>query len=394
MEQTKFGTQLKVRVLNISSNEIRKTLRKYRGASWDHSPLFKLIYEDEYGTAGGEPFGCIVGDYYFTHLAPDMEILKGMSTIAEAAHLPFISSIAPSMFNMESWQELINPRNLTMILNTPEYMFWHHFRENPTSRYVVLTLPRVLARLPYSSRDNPVEKLLFEEDVSSGGSRNFTWMNSAYALAANINRAFTEYNWCARIRGVDFGGIVDGLPVFSFSTDSGMPVLNSSVEIAITDPVESELSQNGFLPLSHWRNTDLSVFLGSQTVYKPQIYNDQFATANSILSSRLPYIFAVCRFAHYLKCIVRDKLSSFKNRVDIEDWLNEWISHYVTSDPNAEEEIKAKYPLAEAKISLQDCEDNPGYYKADFYLRPHYQLEELTGALHLGCRIPSGKDNH
>ncbi|HAW34415.1 MAG TPA: type VI secretion system contractile sheath large subunit [Alphaproteobacteria bacterium] len=390
VNNTQTGETLKIRVLNASKQDVAKCLKKYKGTAWDQSPLFKKLYEDEYGTAGGEPYGCLIGDYYFNHSAPDLEILKGMAQIASASHMPFIAAADPSVMNMDSWQELANPRDISKIFSTPEYAAWRGFRESEDSRYIALTMPRVLSRMPYGAKTNPVEDFNFEEDTGAGASDKYNWMNAAYAMGANINRSFATYGWCANIRGVESGGAVEGLPTHTFPTDDGGVAMKCPTEVAITDRREAELSANGFLPLIHWKNTDYAVFLGGQTVNKPKEYDSPDATANAALSARLPYIFATSRFAHYLKCIVRDKIGSFKEREDMQRWLSDWIANYVTSDPNASEEIKAKYPLAEAKVEVDPVEGQPGYYSAKFFLRPHYQLEGLTTSLRLVTKVPSG----
>ena len=390
VNNTQTSETLKLRVLNVSKKDLAKTLKKFKGTAWDQSPIFKKLYEDEYGTAGGEPYGAIIGDYYFNHSPQDIELLKGVAQIASAAHAPFISSADPSIVNLDSWQDLANPRDISKIFSTPEYAAWRSFRESDDSRYVALTLPRVLSRVPYGANTNPVEGFNFEETTDSGNSTKYNWMNAAYAMGVNINRSFADYGWCARIRGVEAGGIVESLPTQTFPTDDGGVAMKCPTEIAITDRREAELSKNGFLPLVHWKNTDYAVFLGGQTVNKPKEYDNPDATANASLSARLPYIFATSRFAHYLKCIVRDKVGSFKERADMERWLSDWISNYVTSDPSASEEVKAKYPLAEAKVTVEDVEGQPGYYTAKFYLRPHYQLEGLTTSLRLTTKVPTG----
>jgi type VI secretion system protein ImpC len=314
-----------------------------------------------------------------------------MGQIAAAAHAPFVSAADPSLMNLGSWQELSNPRDIAKIFTTPEYAAWRAFRETDDSRYVALTLPRVLSRVPYGAKSNPVEEFDFEEDTGAGDSDKYNWMNAAYTMGANINRSFTSYGWCANIRGVESGGAVEGLPVSTFPTDDGGTAMKCPTEIAITDRREAELSKAGLLPLIHWKNTDYAVFMGGQTVNKPAEYDSPDATANAALAARLPYIFATSRFAHYLKCIVRDKIGSFKEKKDMQQWLSNWIANYVTSDPNASEEIKAKYPLAEAKVEVSEVEGQPGYYTARFYLRPHYQLEGLTASLRLVTKVPTGK---
>jgi type VI secretion system protein ImpC len=388
---TETDEHLKIRVINISKKELSKTLKKYKGAAWDQSPLFKKVYEEEYGSPGGAPYGALIGDYHFDQSPPDVEILAGMAQIAAAAHSPFIAGAAPGLLGMETWQELSNPRDLTKIMSTPEYAAWESLRKSDDSKYVGLAMPRFLSRLPYGAKTNPVEEFAFEEDTEGADHSKYTWSNSAYAMGTNITRAFKLYGWCSRIRGAESGGMVEGLPVHTFPTDDGGVDMKCPTEIAITDRREAELARNGLMPLSHWKNTDYAVFVGAQSLHKPQAYDDPDATANANLSARLPYMFAMCRFAHYLKCIVRDKIGSFKEREDMESWLNNWIMQYVTSDPKASEETKARFPLADAKVEVLEVPGNPGYYTSKFFLRPHYQLEGLTVSLRLVSKLPSQK---
>ncbi len=295
------------------------------------------------------------------------------------------------VMNMDTWQELSDPRDLTKIFQTAEYASWRALRESEDAKYLALTMPRYLARLPYGAATDPVEEFDFEEETESADHSKYCWSNSAYASAVNINRSFKEYGWCARIRGAESGGMVEGLPCHTFPTDDGGVDMKCPTEIAITDRREAELAKNGFMPLSHWKNTDFAVFVGAQSLHKPAEYDDPDATANAELGARLPYLFSTCRFAHFLKCIVRDKIGSFKERKDVQDWLNKWITQYVTSDPTASEETKARYPLAAAEVSVEENPANPGYYNAKFFLRPHYQLEGLTVSLRLVSKLPSAK---
>ena len=392
VNNTETDEMLKIRFMPISKKELGKTIKKFKGTAWDQSPLFKKVYEEEYGQLGGEPYGCLVGDYAFNHSAPDVEILQGMAQIAAAAHAPFIAGADPTVMQMDSWQELTNPRDLTKIFSTPEYAAWRSLRESEDSRFIGLAMPRFLARLPYGAKDDPVEEFDFEEDTEGANSGNFTWANSAYAMAVNINQAFKEFGWCSRIRGVESGGAVEGLPVHSFPSDDGGVDMKCPTEIAISDRREAELAKTGFMPLIHRKNTDLAAFIGAQSLQQPAEYEDPDATANAALAARLPYLFASCRFAHYLKCIVRDKIGSFKERDDMERWLNNWILQYVDGDPaNSSESTKARKPLAAAEVRVQEVEGSPGYYSSQFYLRPHYQLEGLTVSLRLVSKLPSEK---
>ena len=392
VSNTETDEMLKIRVMNISKKDLHKTLKKFKGTAWDQSPLFKKVYEEEYGQFGGEPYGCLIGDYYFDHSPPDVELLGEMSKIAAAAHAPFITGTAPGLLQMDSWQELANPRDLTKIFGTPEYAAWRSLRESEDSRYVGLALPRYLARTPYGARTNPVDEFDFEEDVEGAVHDRYCWANSAYGMALNINQSFKFYGWCSRIRGIESGGAVTGLPTHTFPTDDGGVDMKCPTEIAISDRREAELAKNGFMPLIHKKNSDFAAFIGAQSLQKPAEYDDPDATANANLAARLPYLFPTCRFAHYLKCIVRDKIGSFKEREDMEIWLNRWISQYVESNPaTASEEAKASRPLAAAEVVVEEVEGNPGYYTSKIFLRPHYQLEGLTVSLRLVSKLPSGK---
>ena len=392
VNNTETDEMLKIRVMNISKKELGRTLRRYKGVGWDQSPFHKRLYEEEYGQFGGEPYGCLVGDYHFDHSPQDVEMLAELSKNAASAHCPFIAGAAPTVMQMDSWQELANPRDLTKIFGNAEYAAWRSLRESEDSRYVGLAMPRFLARLPYGAKTSPVDEFDFEEDTGAADHQKYTWANAAYAMAVNINRSFKYYGWCTSIRGIESGGIVEDLPVHTFPTDDGGVDMKCPTEIAISDRREAELAKNGFMPLVHRKNSDLAAFIGAQSLQKPQEYYDPDATANANLSARLPYLFACCRFAHYLKCIVRDKIGSFKERGDMEKWLNSWIMNYVDGDPaNSSQETKARKPLAAAEVIVEEVEGNPGYYTSKFFLRPHYQLEGLTVSLRLVSKLPSIK---
>ncbi|PMR67014.1 type VI secretion system contractile sheath large subunit [Halomonas heilongjiangensis] len=392
VNNTETDEMLKIRFMPISKKELHKTLRKYKGTAWDQSPIFKRVYEEEYGQLGGEPVGCIIGDYHFDHGPQDVELLSGMAQIAAAAHAPFIAGADPGLLQMDSWQELTNPRDLTKIFSTPEYAGWRSLRESEDSKYLALAMPRFLSRLPYGAATEPVEEFDFEEDTVGPNASKYTWANSAYAMGVNINRSFKLYGWCTRIRGVESGGSVEGLPVHTFPSDDGGVDMKCPSEIAISDRREAELAKSGLMPLIHRKNTDVAAFIGAQSLHKPAEYDDPDATANAQLGARLPYLFATTRFAHYLKCIVRDKVGSFKEREDMQKFLQGWIMKYVTGDPaNATEETKARKPLAAAEVRVMEDEANPGYYTSTFHLRPHYQLEGLSVSLRLVSKLPSAK---
>ncbi len=392
INNTETDQHLKIRVMDMPKADLAKTLKRYKGAAWDQSPLFKKVYEEEYGQFGGEPFGALVGDYHFDHSPADVELLGEMAKISASAHAPFITGASPSLMQMGSWQELSNPRDLTKIFGTPEYAAWRSLRESDDSRYLAMCMPRFLARPPYGARTNPVEEFDFEEDTGAADHSKYAWANAAYAMATNINRSYKLYGWGSRIRGIESGGAVENLPLHTFPTDDGGVDQKCPTEIAISDRREAELSANGLLSLIHRKNSDFAAFIGAQSLHKPALYDDPDATANANLAARLPYLFACNRFAHYLKCIVRDKIGTFKERSDMERWLNQWIMNYVDGDPaNSSEITKSQKPLAAAEVVVEEVEGNPGYYTSKFFLRPHYQLEGLTVSLRLVSKLPSAK---
>jgi type VI secretion system protein ImpC len=385
--------QLKIRVMNVGKQELHNNLRSYGGARWDQSPLFKQVYEQEFGALGGEPIGAMVCDYEFTHAPTDVQLLSALSKIASSAHMPLFSAAAPTLMGMDSWTELMNPRDLSKVFDTPDYAAWKSLRDAEDSRYVGLCMPRVLSRLPYGAKSDPVEEFSFEEDTDGHKGSKYGWMNAAYAMAVNVNRAFKEHGWCTRIRGPESGGEVIKLPTHVFPTDDGGRDLKCPTEIAITDRREAELARSGLIPLVHRKNTDRAAFMGAQSLYRPKKKSTDEATASDNLSSRLPYMFAVSRFAHYLKCMVRDKIGSTKERAELQTWLQEWITRYVDGDPKGStERVKAEKPLAAAKVEVVEDEENPGYYSARFFLRPHYQLEGMDIGMSLVSRLP-GKAN-
>lgn len=392
VNNTETDTMLKIRVMNVSKQELGKTLKKFKGSRWDQSPIFKKIYTAEYDQMGGEPYGCLVGDFFFDHSPQDVEMLTEMSKVCAASHTPFIAAGSPTIMQMDSWSELSNPADLAKIFTTPEYAAWRSLRESDDARYLGLTMPRFLARLPYGAKTVPVEEFDFEEEAEGADSNKYCWANSAFAMATNITRSFKMYGWCSQIRGVESGGAVEGLPVHNFPTDDGGVDMKCPTEIAIGDRREAELAKLGFMPLIHRKNSDVAAFIGAQSLQKPAEYDDPDATANANLAARLPYLFACCRFSHYLKCIVRDKIGSFKDRESMQRWLQDWIIQYVDGDPaNSSETTKAMKPLAAADVVVEEVEGNPGYYTSSFYLRPHYQLEGLTVSLRMVSKLPSQK---
>ena len=380
---------LKIRIFDISQRELARTLRKFRGTAWDNSPIFHKIYEEEYGQLGGEPFGVLIGDYYFDHQPQSLQLLADISAIAAAAHVPFIAGAAPSLMHMDSWAELANPRDLSRIFQTPEFAAWRSLREAEDSRYLGLCMPRMITRLPYGMRTDPPDDFTFEEEVEGDDPGAYCWSNSAFAMGANIAQSFSLYGWCSRIHGVETGGIVEDLPVLRFPTADGAMDTRCVTEIALSERREAELARLGLIPLVHRKNTEHAAFISAHSIQKPVEYEDKSATANAIMSARLPYLFGCCRFAHYLKCLVRDKVGGTMSQTQLQGWLMQWLLHYVDTSPaTSSEEWKASHPLEFAEITLQERADRPGQYEARFFLKPHYQLEGLTVALRLVSRLP------
>lgn len=387
------GSSLKVRLLNCSKRELFKNLTK--ASEFDQSAIFKKIYETEFGSPGGEPYGALIGDYEFTNHPEDIELLTQMSSVAAAAFAPFITAASPKMFGFDEFTELSRPRDLEKIFDSAEYAKWRSFRESEDSRFVTLTMPRTLARLPYGENTKVVEEFDFEESPIENGvpramqHEDYCWMNSSYVLGARLTDAFAQHGWCTAIRGAEGGGKVENLPSHTFVSDDGDTDQQCPTEIGITDRREAELSKLGFLPLCHYRGTDYAVFFGAQTSQKPKKYDRPEATANAAISARLPYVMATSRFAHYLKIMGRDKVGSFMEASDCEKWLNRWIINYVNGNPDAGQDMKAKYPLAEAKVEVREIPGKPGSYNAIAWLRPWLQMEELTTSLRMVARIPT-----
>lgn len=384
--ESETSTMLKIRFFNCSKKDLLKDLE--RAAEFDQSALFKKVYEEEFGTFGGQPIGALIGDYQFSNHPQDMALLEKMAQIAAAANAPFISAASPELFGWNSFTEMTEVRDLAKIFDRTEYAKWRSFRESEDSRYVGLTLPRTLMRLPYGSETIPTESFNFEESVDGKEHDKYLWGNAAYSFGTRLTEAFALYNWCVAIRGVEGGGLVQGLPTHTFATDEGDVALKCPTEIAITDRREKELSDLGFIPLVHCKNTDYAAFFGAQSCQKAKKYDQDAANANARLSTQLPYMFAVSRFAHYLKAMMRDKIGSFMSRKDCEMFLNQWIANYVTPDDTASPTAKASRPLREASIEVVEVAGKPGVYKAVAFLRPHFQLDELSVSLRLVAELP------
>lgn len=389
MDQSETGTMLKIKVMNCTKRELLRDFE--RSSEFDQSALFKKVYEEQFGVYGGSPFGALIGDYEFGKHPEDTALLEQISHVAASAHAPFVTAAAPDLLNLQSWTTLDAPRDLAKTFDTTEYAKWKSFRQTEDSRYVAMCLPRTLGRLPYGKDTKPVEGFNYEEGVDGTDHAKYLWMNAAYSLGTRMTNSFSKYGMCVAMRGVEGGGLVEGLPVHNFSTDQGDTVMKCPTEVPITDRREKELADLGFVPLVHCKDTDYAAFFSVQSAQKAKLYDESAANANARLSTQLPYIMAVSRFAHYLKAMMREKIGSFMSREQAENFLNKWIINYVTPDDSASQDAKAKRPLREARIEVTASPDKPGVYKAVAFLRPHFQLDELTVSLRLVAELPAGK---
>ena len=387
IDQSETSDMLKIKVLNVSKRELLKDLQ--RAPEFDQSALFKKVYEEEFGVFGGAPFAALIGDYEFGRGPEDVELLERVSQVASAAHAPFMTAASSELLNLTSYTQLGAPRDIGKIFDSTEYAKWKSFRQSEDSRYVALTLPHILMRLPYGKDTKQVDAFDYEEAVDGSDHSKYLWGNAAYGLGARLTNSFARHGWCAAIRGVEGGGLVDGLPAHTFRTDEGDIALKCPTEVAITDRREKELADQGLVPLVHCKGTDYAAFFSVQTANKPKLYDKEAANANARLSAQLPYILAMSRFAHYLKAMMRDKIGSFMTRQDCEKFLNQWISNYVCADDNASQAAKAKLPLREAAIQVSEVPGKPGAYRAVAFLKPHFQLDELSVSLRLVADLPA-----
>ena len=389
LSNSSTSAMLKIKVLNVSKKELLRDLQ--RAPEFDQSALFKKVYEEEFGVFGGAPFGALVGDYYFDKSGQDIELLEKVAQVAASAHAPFLTAASHEMFNLQSYSDLDAPRDLGKVFDTTEYAKWKAFRQTEDARYVALTAPRMLLREPFGPTTVPVDAFNFDEHVDGTDHERYLWGNAAYALGVRVTQAFAAHGWCATIRGVEGGGLVEGLPVHNFRTDAGEVAMKCPTETPVTDRREKELADLGFAPLVHCKDTPNAAFFSVQSAQKAKVYDDPAASANARLSAQLPYIFATSRFAHYLKAMMRDKIGSYTSRGEVEAFLNRWIMNYVVGNADAPASVKAERPLSDARIEVAEVPGKPGVYRAVAFLKPHFQLDELTMSMRLVAELPTGK---
>ena len=386
LDQSETNDSLKIKLLNVNKKDLLRDLQ--RAPEFDQSAFFKKVYEEEFGVFGGAPFAALVGDYEFGRGGEDVELLEKVSQVASAAHAPFLSAASPELLNLSEYSQITGIRDISKVFDSTEYAKWKSFRASDDSRYVALTLPHVLMREPYGKDTRQIDEFAYEEGVDGRDHSKYLWGNAAYALAARLTNSYAKYGWCAAIRGVEGGGLVEGLATHNFRTDEGDLALKCPTEVSITDRREKELADQGLVPLVHCKGTDYAAFFSVQTANKPKVYDKPEANANARLSSQLPYMLAMSRFAHYLKAMMRDKLGSAMSRSQAETYLNQWIANYVIMDDNASSAAKAEKPLREARIEVMEVAGKPGALRAVAFLRPHFQLDELTVSLRLVADLP------
>lgn len=392
VRESEVGADLKIKIADFNRDEL---LEQFEDApAIDRSPLFNTLYQGEYGTAGGEPYGLLLGDYEFNHSDESVSLLRYMGEVSAACHAPFVAAASSEMFELDSFDVFNEGKPVAPGFDSPAYASWNSFRESDDSRYVALTLPRTMARLPYGKKGLGVKSFDFEElgTDADGNPRptnndNIVWSNAAYDMGLKMTQAYTAYGWCTSIRGLENGGKVEALPNLTFKSDAGDIQQQCPTEVNLTDEREKELSDLGFLPLVHYKNSDYAVFVGGQTTQKPKTYTDPDATANAAISARLPYIMASSRIAHYLKIMGRDKLGSNLEAADVENDLNTWIAQFTNPGAIGNEQ-RAKTPLADSSISVVEQPGKPGEYSAVAHLRPWLQLEALTTSVRMVAKIP------
>jgi type VI secretion system protein ImpC len=393
VDRTNSGPTLKIKVLNVTHGEMVKDLEK--AGSTERSILYHTVVESEYGMAGGKPYGMLMGDYEFTHMPEDMFLLQELSRIAAGCHSPFVAAASPRLFGLEHFAQLQGPDKVGGVFEGEAYTRWRSFRDADHSRYVALTMPRVLARLPYGETKRKVEAFNFEEAVDGRDHDKYLWMSAAWAYAARVTNAFDQDGWLARTRGVEGGGKVDDLPTDVFLTEQGLTAVKCPTEVAIPWWREFELSSLGFLPLLHWKDTDYAAFVGTQSCHKPVEYRGPLgaeATANAALAAKLNYILCVSRFSHYLRVMLATWLGRQMPREKVEAALNQWIASYVVEDPTKLlESDRYKYPLQDARVEVTPIPEQPGWFQAVVRLRPHLHLEGVTLSLRLVAKMPPAR---
>jgi type VI secretion system protein ImpC len=391
---TETGEMLKLRVLSATADEVHADLAG--AVDHDQSALFKKLYEEEYGTFGGNPYSVLLFDHEFGRTAQEIDLATRLAQVGAMAHAPVIAAACPSLFDFD-WTDFRNlpaPRELAGIFESIDMAGWKDLRGSEDARYLALVLPRVLMRLPYGidteteSGTVPVEGMLFDEIGNGLDHEDYLWGTAVWALGQRITEAFALYGWCAAIRGVEGGGMVAGLPLHTFTAPAGDRVAKVPTEVAVTDRREKELNDLGFITLCYQKGTDSACFFGGATVQKPEVYTLPAASANAQASALLPYILAASRFAHYVKKIGREKVGSFQTRGGLEKYLNNWIADYVLLNDDAPQSAKAAYPLRQARIDVTEVPGQVGAYNATVFLQPHFQLEELTTSIRLVAQIP------
>lgn len=388
VERCDFKKNVVVNLLDSSKDDLREDFEDAPDTT--QSGLYKHIYTDDYDTPGGEPVTAVVSNFEFDASAQDIALLTEVSRISAVTHCPFLASVGAKFFKKESIDEIPKIHDLENYMDRAEYIRWRTFRESEDSRYIGLTLPRFLLRLPYGQENNPIRAFNYEEGVDAEGSENYLWGNASFAFAANMAQSFKQNGWCVNIRGPESGGKVEHLPIHLYDAGKG---LQSKIptEIIIPETRELEFAELGFIPLSYYKNSDFACFFSANSVQKAAEYNTPEATANSRINARLPYIFLVSRLAHYLKVLQRENIGSSKSRKVLEEELNDWVQTLVTKMNDPEPDLIATHPLRDGQVMVSEIPENPGFYSVSLHVMPHFQIEGVDIRLSLVAQMPTAE---
>jgi type VI secretion system protein ImpC len=388
VDRTDFRKNVKIDLLDLGKEELVEDFED--AAEIIQSGLYKQVYSDEYDTPGGEPYGVMISNYEFSSGPEDVGFLQNISKVAAACHCPFIGSATPKFFGKEKVQDLPKIEDLHTFMDRSEFLRWNAFRKTEDSRYVGLTMPRFALRLPYGADTIPVKEFNYTEKITGEDHDKYLWGNGSFAFAANMVRSFIDNGWCVQIRGPESGGKVEDLPVHFFDVGKGTQ-MKIPTEILIPETREFEFANEGFIPLSFYKNRNYACFFSANSSQKPQEYDDPTVTANMRINSRLPYIFMVSRIAHYLKVIQRENIGTTKSRSVLQDELNKWVKGLVTEMPDPGPELIATHPLKAAEVLVNEIPDNPGFFSVSLSVMPHFQIEGIDINLSLVSQMPKGK---
>lgn len=385
VDRTDFKSNIEIDLLDVDKAALQEDFEDAPDVT--HSGLYKHIYVQEYDTPGGKPFSAIISDFEFDHGNGDVNLLRDLSKVAASAHCPFLGSVGAKFFGKKSLNDVMKIDDIGNYMERAEFIRWNSFRDTEDSRYVSLTFPRFLLRLPYGA-NNPVRSFCYEERANSAKHENFLWGSAVYAFAANMCASFKDNGWLVNIRGPRAGGKVENLPLHQFDAGRGLQTKVPSESI-ISETREMEFANLGFIPLSYYKNSDYACFFSANSTQRAKLYNTPEATANSRINARMPYIFLASRIGHYLKVLQRENIGSVKDKKILEKELNSWLQTLVTTMNDPGPELMATHPLQEGAVRVEEIPDNIGYYRVSMYIQPHFQIEGVDVRLSLVGQMPA-----